>query len=201
MSAIRCYLKTPGIPDSVPIHVEENGWPTGPNRPEAYQATVAETLIRAVHDFRGTFNVTDYRWFNLRDGNSQSGNYQTQYGLLRDDYSEKPAFGVVARLFAELGRRDDAVEQPPVHVDAVPIRRRHARLALRVRCRGTRVQARVMGTRAIRHVTFRRGKHRRRDATRPYRVRLAGRGRRVVARVVRSDGTRVTLRRRAPRCR
>ena len=200
MSALRCYLKTPGIPESVPIHVEENGWPTGPNRSEAYQVQAAETLIRAVHDFRGTYNVSDYRWFNLRDGDSQSGNYQTQYGLLRDDYSEKPAFPVVARLFAELGRREGEPGPPPRETPRTT-RRRHPRLALRVRCRRGRIHARVMGTKAIRRVTFRHGRAARRDSTRPFTARLRRNGRRVTARVIRSDGTRTTLRRRAPRCR
>ena len=112
MSSFRCYLRTPGIPESVPIHVEENGWPTSPSRPEERQAQVAETLLRAVHDFRGTYNVSDYRWFNLRDGDSTAPNQQVRYGLLRDDYSEKPAFGVLQRLYAQLARRGEAAGSP-----------------------------------------------------------------------------------------
>ena len=27
-------------------------------------------MVRAVHDYRGNYNVTDFRWFNLRDGDS-----------------------------------------------------------------------------------------------------------------------------------
>ena len=44
------------------------------------------------HEFRGTYNVTDYRWFDLRDHRTSSPNFQHQYGLLRDDYTPKPAF-------------------------------------------------------------------------------------------------------------
>ena len=32
MSSLRCFAKIPGIPDSVPMKVEENGWPTFPGR-------------------------------------------------------------------------------------------------------------------------------------------------------------------------
>jgi hypothetical protein len=63
-------------------------------------------MIRAAHDFRGTYNVTDYRWFNLRDGDTSDPAIGQHYGLMRDDYAEKPAFAVVAKLFGELGSRD-----------------------------------------------------------------------------------------------
>lgn len=102
LSALRCYARSAGIPDRVPVHLEENGWPTGPARSEARQVSALETMVRAAHDFRGTYNVSDYRWFNLRDGDSTSLNFQTRYGLLRDDYSEKPAFARYRSLVAAL---------------------------------------------------------------------------------------------------
>ena len=49
-------------------------------------------MVGAVNDFRGTYDVTDYRWFDLRDHDTASPNFQQHYGLLRDDYSPKPAF-------------------------------------------------------------------------------------------------------------
>jgi hypothetical protein len=193
MSAMRCFTQGAGIPDSKPIHVEETGFPTDQAaRSEARQAQVADTIVRAVHDFRGNYNVSDLRWFNLRDGNSQSGNYQTQYGLLRDDYTEKPAFGVFARLVGELSIRDalgPEQARPDVH--------------LRTRCAGTRIRASLVGrdTRLARRVEFRDGRLRARDARRPF-VRILGRGRRQrIAAVVRMrDGERLMLRLRSPRC-
>ncbi len=104
MSTLRCLARIPRIPGSVPMHIEENGWPTGPGRPPRRQDDVARAMIRAVHDFRGTYGVTDYRWFNLRDANSSDPRFSQQYGLMRDDYSEKPAFGVYCRLVAALSR-------------------------------------------------------------------------------------------------
>jgi hypothetical protein len=108
MSSFRCYLRAAGIPDSVPMYVEENGWPTFGTRREDMQAQVADRMIRAVSDFRGTYDVTDYRWFNLRDANTGDSGIAQHFGLLRDDYGEKPAFAAVAKLFAELGRRTPA---------------------------------------------------------------------------------------------
>ena len=107
MSQLRkCFMPIAGLVPSVPIHVEENGWPTGPGRDEDRQAAALETMVRAVHDFRGTYNVTDYRWFDLRDHNTSSLNFQHHYGLLRDDYSPKPAFDAYRRLIDGLARRE-----------------------------------------------------------------------------------------------
>jgi len=94
MSALRCYAAVAGISASVPMHVEENGWPTPPGRDYETQAAVLRTMVQAVHDFRGTYNVADYRWFNLRDADSDDPALAQHYGLMESDYSEKPAFGV-----------------------------------------------------------------------------------------------------------
>src|SRR5215208_3387056 len=94
MSQLReCFMPIARLGRDVPIHVEENGWPTGPGRLESMQVRALRQMVGAVHDFRGTYNVTDYRWFDLRDHNSSGPNFQQHYGLLRDDYSPKPAFG------------------------------------------------------------------------------------------------------------
>jgi hypothetical protein len=50
--------------------------------------------------------VTDYRWFDLRDHNTSSENFQHHYGLLRDDYSPKPAFEAYRRLVNDLSVRE-----------------------------------------------------------------------------------------------
>jgi hypothetical protein len=105
MSSFRCYLRAAGIPDSVPMHVEENGWPTFGTRREEMQAEVADRMIRAVSDFRGSYGVSDYRWFNLRDGDTSDPTLGQHYGLMRDDYTPKPAFPVVAGLFHSLSAK------------------------------------------------------------------------------------------------
>jgi len=103
MSALRCYARIPGIPASVPMRIEENGWPTQPPaRSYAHQAEALRLMVRAVHDFRGTYNVSDYRWFDLRDHSTSSTNFQHHYGLLEDNYTPKPAFAAYGRLVAEL---------------------------------------------------------------------------------------------------
>ena len=107
LSVLReCYLPIAGIPDSVPIKVEENGYPTlEPARSYAEQVAAMREMVGAVDEFRGTYNVTDYRWFDLRDHRTSSPNFQQQYGLLRDDYTPKPAFAVYGELIDALTRR------------------------------------------------------------------------------------------------
>ena len=107
MSVLReCYMPIAGIPDEVPIKVEENGYPTlEPVRSYAEQVSAMRQMIGAVHEFRGTYNVTDYRWFDLRDHRTSSLNFQHQYGLLRDDYTPKPAFAAYRELVDRLARR------------------------------------------------------------------------------------------------
>ena len=86
------------------MKVEENGWPTQPPaRSYEKQAEVLELMVRAVHDFRGTYNVTDYRWFNLRDGDTASPLLFQHFGLIESDYEPKPAFDVYRRLVARAG--------------------------------------------------------------------------------------------------
>jgi hypothetical protein len=133
-STFRCYLEGAGIADSVPIHVEENGYPTGdsPDRSEDRQVQALDAMVGAVRDFRGTYDITDYRWFDLRDSDSTSPNFQQRYGLLRDDYSEKPAFARYRDLVAQLSVRD-APTAGPGTARAVHRRRSHRR-----HCRGHR---------------------------------------------------------------
>src|SRR3954454_18826590 len=103
LSTLRCFLAGAGIGMATPIHVEETAWPTQPPmRSYDQQAQVLEAMVRAVSDFRGTFNVTDYRWFDLRDHSTSSTNFQHHYGLLEDNYTAKPAFASYGRLVAEL---------------------------------------------------------------------------------------------------
>jgi hypothetical protein len=97
-------LPAGGIPESVPIRITENGWPTGPGRSEEKQAAVLETVVRKVHALRQALNITHYEFFSLRGGNSTNPDSWTQFGLVRDDYTPKQAFEVYRRLVAELGR-------------------------------------------------------------------------------------------------
>jgi hypothetical protein len=93
-----------GIPDTVPIHITETGYPTGPHRSRAAQASAVSSSVRAVDQISRTEHVSDFEWFDLRDSNSSVANDQEQYGLMTDAYRPKSAFGVYRSLVAQLGR-------------------------------------------------------------------------------------------------
>lgn len=96
------YMPLAGIPHTVPIQVSETGFPTGPGRSEAMQVTVMKAAVEAVYHARSRYNITGLRWFDLRDADSSSESFESQYGLMRDDYSPKPAFGAYRTLVAHL---------------------------------------------------------------------------------------------------
>jgi hypothetical protein len=96
-------LREAGIPHAIPVHICENGWPTGPNRYYTRQADLIEQMVRTVYELRGRFNVTHYELFSLRDADTANPEPNHQFGILRDDYSPKPAFETYRRLVAELG--------------------------------------------------------------------------------------------------
>lgn len=107
----RCFMRHAGLGTGVPIWVTENGVPTASasTAAGAEQAGALRQLVRAIRDYSGTFNVTDYRWFNLRDSRPQPAGPPPLFstdGLLRSDYTRKPAFAVLHGLIAALGRHE-----------------------------------------------------------------------------------------------
>lgn len=104
-----CFAPMAGIGSRTPIWITENGVPTGALS-DAQQAAALKELVTAAHAYSGTFGITDYRWFNLRDSTSSGpatlvGVTFSSDGLLRDDYSAKPSFGAYRSLIARLGAK------------------------------------------------------------------------------------------------
>ncbi len=107
-----CLMPMAGLDATVPIWITENGIPTGASTTEAQQASGLTELVHATRDYSGTFSVTDYRWFNLRDSNSSdaagslpgAATTFTTDGLLRDDYTPKPAFAAYRDLIRAFGQ-------------------------------------------------------------------------------------------------
>jgi hypothetical protein len=104
-----CFAPMAGIGRRIPIWITENGIPTG-KLSEAQQAAALKELVTAAHEYSVTYGITDYRWFNLRDSTSSGPSTLApltfaSFGLLRDDYTAKPAFADYRALIAKLGAR------------------------------------------------------------------------------------------------
>jgi hypothetical protein len=97
------WLPAAGIGPATPIHVGENGWPTRSDRPYDRQARVVDIVVRTLHRHRARYHVTRYTHFALRDAASDRDSIWHQFGILRDDYTPKPAFETYRRLVQELG--------------------------------------------------------------------------------------------------
>jgi hypothetical protein len=95
-----------GFTRATPLRIEEIGYATGPGRSERDQVTATREFALETHRYRGTYNISDFRFFGLRDNNSAGPSFQQYFGLLRDDYTEKPAFDVYRRAIARYGARD-----------------------------------------------------------------------------------------------
>ena len=101
-----CFMPKAGFTKRTPLRIEETGYATGPGRSERDQATATREFALEAHRYRGTYNISDFRFFGLRDNNSDGPSFQQHFGLLRDDYTPKPAFDVYRRAIARYGARD-----------------------------------------------------------------------------------------------
>jgi hypothetical protein len=99
-----CYLPQAGL-DDVDLWISENGYATNLGRTEDQQDTSLTSTIETVHALSTTLGVTDYRWFNLRDNRTGGPDLFDSVGLLRDDYTAKPAFATFRALLDEYGTR------------------------------------------------------------------------------------------------
>ena len=103
LSAVRNkHMVAAGVA-SASIVITETGYPTTAARSATTQDTVLRAIVAAADATKSTYGVTDVRWFSLRDGNTASGQLENGYGLLRDDYTPKPAFTTLRAIVAGIG--------------------------------------------------------------------------------------------------
>jgi hypothetical protein len=153
-----CFMPIAAMGSEVPIWVSENGYPTNLAKggSESSQSAALESTARAIHRYSGELAVTDYRWFNLRDNNSDGTDFFAAVGLLRDDYSPKPAFALFRALSGELGRspRQAARARPRARVTVSARFTGRRRLLVRGRvtggpCEGGQVRVSVLRGRPV----------------------------------------------------
>jgi hypothetical protein len=103
-----CYMPQAALGDAIDVWVTEIGYATNLGHTEDRQQAELADTVDAIHELSGTLGVTDVRYFNLRDNRPDGTDLFDDIGLLRSDYSPKPAFGTYHRLVERLGTRADA---------------------------------------------------------------------------------------------
>ena len=128
-----CWMPLAGLGGETDIWVTENGYATNLNRTLTRQVNDLTSTVEDVHAYSGTLGVSEYRYFNLRDNRSNGSDIFDAVGLLFDDYTPKPAFGVYHDLIEAYGR-----DEPDASATGLELR-------LRLRCRGGSLRAAVRG--------------------------------------------------------
>jgi hypothetical protein len=98
-----CYMPKAGLGPGVDVWVSENGYATNLGRSAGEQQTELETTLESVHEYSGELGISDYRYFNLRDNNSDGPDLFDAVGVLEDDYDRKPAFSTLRDGIASFG--------------------------------------------------------------------------------------------------
>jgi hypothetical protein len=98
-----CYMPMARLGADADLWVTENGYATNLARTERSQDLALASTLHLLHRYSGTLGISDYRWFNLRDDNSIGIDLFDAVGLLRDDYSRKPAFARLRSAIASFG--------------------------------------------------------------------------------------------------
>jgi hypothetical protein len=100
----RCFMPQAGLNADTELWISEIGFATNLGHSQERQAQEVADTARSVSAMAGTLGVREFRYFNLRDNREEGSDIFDNVGLLRADYSPKPAFGVFRGLIRELGR-------------------------------------------------------------------------------------------------
>lgn len=98
-----CYMPLAQLGNHVKLWITENGYATNLGHTEAEQEQDLSSTLSDVYRYSGTFGVTDYRYFNLRDNVPNGTDLFDDVGLLRSDYTQKPAFSTYRNGVAQYG--------------------------------------------------------------------------------------------------
>lgn len=128
-NAVHAAMQAAG--DNAPIWITELGWPScapaGGDRWCVTEAQQADYLARAVPIVRSWTWVRALIVYNLRAKGADVADREESYGLVRPDYTPKPAFAALGRAFAAAAAADAAAATPatpapaPVAPPAPPI--------------------------------------------------------------------------------
>jgi hypothetical protein len=98
-----CYMPLARLGNHVKLWITENGYATNLGHSETEQEQDLNSTLDDVYRYSGTFGVSDYRYFNLRDNVPNGADLFDDVGLLRSEYTQKPAFFAYRDRVAQYG--------------------------------------------------------------------------------------------------
>ncbi|MFC7546940.1 hypothetical protein [Plantactinospora sp. GCM10030261] len=97
------------IPPDTPIHIVENGTPSGAPRTEQAQCDSLTDMLDAILAQQQPLNITQYELFSLRDADSAATEPTGTLGIVTDTYRPKPAFATYRDIVQRGGPGTDNV--------------------------------------------------------------------------------------------
>ncbi|MEV4764863.1 hypothetical protein AB0J89_19815 [Micromonospora chokoriensis] len=91
------------IPPRTPVHIVENGTPSGSPRTEQAQCDSLSDMLGVILTEQESLNITHYELFSLRDADSNSTEPTATLGIVTDTYRPKPALAVYRDIVRSAG--------------------------------------------------------------------------------------------------
>ncbi|SCF47172.1 hypothetical protein GA0070216_12162 [Micromonospora matsumotoense] len=92
------------IPPTTPLHIVENGTPSGSPRTEQAQRDSLSDMLGVILTEQESLNITHYELFSLRDADSSSTEPIGTLGIVTDTYRPKPALAVYRDIVRSAGQ-------------------------------------------------------------------------------------------------
>ncbi|WP_432897603.1 hypothetical protein ACQP1S_19865 [Micromonospora matsumotoense] len=92
------------IPPTTPLHIVENGTPSGSPRTEQAQRDSLSDMLGVILTEQESLNITHYELFSLRDADSSSTEPTGTLGIVTDTYRPKPALAVYRDIVRSAGQ-------------------------------------------------------------------------------------------------
>ncbi|CAN5392964.1 hypothetical protein BH10ACT11_BH10ACT11_04650 [soil metagenome] len=106
MTLVRsCFMPQAHLGAGKELWISENGYATNLGHDDQRQDGELDDTVRSLHAYSGTLGISDYRYFNLRDNRPGGTDLFDDVGLLRADYTRKPAFATYRGLISRFGSR------------------------------------------------------------------------------------------------
>ncbi|MEK8107200.1 PadR family transcriptional regulator [Micromonospora sp. M12] len=112
---VAARARRPGIP----IHLVENGSPSGSPRTEQAQCDSLSDMLGVILSEQSGLHITHYELFSLRDADSSSTEPTGTLGIVTDTYRPKPAYAVYRDILQTSHR--DGVQPPAAAATGRPV--------------------------------------------------------------------------------